>query len=34
MIDQNRDGIIDIEDLKDMYSNLGLYNEILQFLSL
>jgi len=23
MIDQNRDGIIDIEDLKDMYSNLG-----------
>merc|ERR1712002_60454 len=23
MIDQNRDGVIDIEDLKDMYSNLG-----------
>ncbi|XP_050396393.1 myosin regulatory light chain, smooth muscle [Patella vulgata] len=23
MIDQNRDGIIDLEDLKDMYSNLG-----------
>ncbi|GFS01309.1 myosin regulatory light chain [Elysia marginata] len=23
MIDQNRDGIIDIEDLKDIYSNLG-----------
>ena len=24
MIDQNRDGVIDIEDLKDMYSNLGM----------
>ncbi|XP_025095035.1 myosin regulatory light chain LC-2, mantle muscle-like isoform X2 [Pomacea canaliculata] len=23
MIDQNRDGVIDIEDLKDIYSNLG-----------
>ncbi|KAL8587041.1 hypothetical protein ACOMHN_023431 [Nucella lapillus] len=23
MIDQNRDGIIDVEDLKDIYSNLG-----------
>jgi len=23
MIDQNRDGVIDVEDLKDMYSNLG-----------
>ncbi|XP_055955883.1 myosin regulatory light chain, smooth muscle-like [Patella vulgata] len=23
MIDQNRDGVIDLEDLKDMYSNLG-----------
>lgn len=25
MIDQNRDGVIDIEDLKDIYSNLGVY---------
>lgn len=23
MIDQNRDGFIDIEDLKDMYASLG-----------
>lgn len=23
MIDQNRDGLIDVSDLKEMYSNLG-----------
>ena len=31
MIDQNRDGIIDIEDLKDIYSNLGEFEIQLLF---
>ena len=26
MIDQNRDGLIDVSDLKEMYSNLGMYS--------
>ena len=25
MIDQNRDGLIDVSDLKEMYSNLGKF---------
>ncbi len=26
MIDQNRDGFVDQEDLKDMLASLGIYN--------
>lgn len=32
MIDQNRDGFIDNEDLKDMLASLGKYKSILHYM--